>query len=158
MRKFYSRILIILVIFAPATSGLSAVTNDTLPFIGGSFTASKRDGLGLFAGAVRLACETGWQSCLGFGAHTGYRFTDPSTSFLEVGAGGLFIVLPMYMGVGVRFKEDDVTGGQLSLATGIYPVFLTVRAFNESSGVSGEVSLALFWAFGDRPGTQKPSR
>lgn len=119
-----------------------------VPFVGGSLNVGEAMGGGAFFGAAKLTCDTGIYGCLGYTASAGHRFSSPSTSFLEVGATGLFYVFPAYAGVGARFRDLKVAGGQVSIGTGLLPLFLVLRAYNESSKISAEGIIGILWALG----------
>lgn len=138
-------VMIAFSIFISATTAGAVPTEDVVPFFGGSATAGERVGLGAFVGAAKLTCDTGLYGCLGYGLSAGHRFSDPSASFIEGGGVFLFTVIPAYAGVGMRLKNQRIAGGQLSIATGILPVFLVFRAYNENSHISGEATLGFLW-------------
>lgn len=127
------------------SSILAADTSETVPFLGGSATAGERYGLGAFTGIAQFNCKTEIYGCFAYGAHAGYRFSNSPTSFVEAGGGLMFLVIPVYAGIGIRMKEHEVTGGQVSVATGFFPFFLITRAYNEKSDIAAEISLAFFW-------------
>jgi hypothetical protein len=138
-------IIFIFLLFLDASKSLAYQSEDVVPFFGGSATAGERIGLGAFVGAAKLTCDTGLYGCLGYGLSAGHRFSDPSASFIEGGGVFLFTVIPAYAGVGMRLKNQRIAGGQLSIATGILPVFLVLRAYNENSHISGEATLGFLW-------------
>jgi hypothetical protein len=137
--------LFLWMILSYSTAVTAALSEDFIPFVGGSATAGKSGGPGVLGGAGQLKCDTSIYACWGYIFSAGHRFRDPSTSFVEAGGAGIFLAIPAYAGLGLRVKGQKLAGGQLSIGTGILPLFLIMRAYNENSKISGEITLGFLW-------------
>jgi hypothetical protein len=108
--------------------------------IGAHATAGARAGVGVSAGIARADC--GDIGCSGYGLIMNNRLGRHYTASLEAGVGMFVMVVPGYVGLGVRARDGRVVGGQASVGTGAGPVMALLTIFTEDARLSAEVGLS----------------
>ena len=108
--------------------------------IGLSATAGPRAGLGVTTGIARARC--GELGCGGYGLVLNNRLGRYYTASLEAGVGMFMMVVPGYAGLGVRARDGKVSGGQVSVGTGVGPVMALLTVFTEDARLSAEIGLS----------------